>query len=84
MQAARGEMSREDEAILRRMTEVAAELEARIADCHNETSCPTCRAPIGVRCRSMPRGYRPLDFDGRVRVLRSPHKQRWTRVVPAR
>ena len=67
------------------MERVAAEAEAKIASCHERRACPKCGAPIGVRCRSMPRGYRPLDYgDRRARELLHPHQQRWTPDVPKR
>ncbi len=67
------------------LLQAAADAEARIANCHEQVACPTCSAPVGKRCRSMPRGYRPLDIGHpRARELRHPHKRRWTQVVPAR
>lgn len=68
------------------LRQAAADAEARIALCHEKVACPKCGAPIGTRCRSMPRGYRPLDHGGHpaARELKHPHRQRWTQVVPAR
>lgn len=43
-------------------------LEARVATCHERVACPTCDAPVGVKCRG--RG-RP--------VLKSPHVARLRR-----
>jgi hypothetical protein len=68
----------------RRLLAAAEEANERIASCHEVVACPKCGAPVGKRCRAMPRGFRPLDGDGRVRVLKTPHKQRWTLVQPAR
>jgi hypothetical protein len=31
----------------------AEELNARIANCHEEVDCPKCGAPVGEQCRSM-------------------------------
>lgn len=68
----------------RRLMAAAVAANERIASCHEVVACPKCGAPVGVRCRSMPRGYRPLDGPGRVRILRSPHRQRWTLVQAPR
>lgn len=55
----------------------------RIENCHEEVACPKCKAPIGERCRRMPRGYQPGAFMQIARVV-GPHSERWTQVVPAR
>lgn len=57
---------------------VINELRRRQATVHERVRCPTCSAPVGVRCRSMPRGWRPLDLPGRkdARELKSAHKAR--------
>jgi hypothetical protein len=68
-----------DEAeVERRMMEYADELNERVATVHERRPCPKCGAPKGMRCRSMPRGYRPLDLAGQYRELKSPHKWRVT------
>lgn len=69
----------------RRMTEAAEAANERIRTCHERVACPKCGAPVGTKCRAMPRGYRPLDLGDRAaRELKSPHRQRWTLVQPAR
>lgn len=63
------------------MRATAAELEARIEDCHMEVDCPRCCMPVGRRCvRARPGGGRAYP----LRELKHPHRERWTRVVPAR
>jgi hypothetical protein len=47
------------------------------ATVHERKPCPTCNAPTGKRCRSMPRGYRPLDLPGQgARELKRSHPRR--------
>lgn len=59
-----------------RVDRVVAELRRRQATVFERVRCPKCGAPVGVRCRSMPRGWRPLDVEGQFRELRHPHWQR--------
>lgn len=64
------------------MRAAAADLEDRIAACHDVVACPKCKAPVGTRCVFRPAGAAG-GFVAR-RTLKHPHKQRWTLVVPAR
>lgn len=67
------------------MMAAAAEANERIARAHEVVACPKCHAPKGKKCRSMPRGYRPLDAGDRAaRELKTPHRQRWRLVQPER
>jgi hypothetical protein len=61
----------------------AAEAERRIATCHEVVGCPRCKAPVGERCRRMPRGWQRGAYVQIAQVV-GPHRERWTRVVPAR
>lgn len=57
------------------MATAVGELEAKIATCHERVPCPTCRAPIGFRCRRMP----PRKGYGNVGpMLKHPHAERQT------
>lgn len=61
------------------MARAARELEERVATVHERVACPKCGAPKGKRCRSMPRGYRPLDAGQRgARELKTSHRWRLT------
>jgi hypothetical protein len=65
----------------------AAEANERIATCHERVACPKCAAPIGERCRRMPRGYSPAYARlGRPQpsTTVAPHQERWTLVQAAR
>jgi hypothetical protein len=64
----------------RALIAAAEELNARIANCYEEVDCPKCGAPVGVRC------YRvgATRFRTFATPLKHPHRERWTRVVPAR
>lgn len=59
-----------------RVEQAIAEHQRLVATVHERVACPRCGAPVGLRCRALPRGYRPLDVPGRVRTLETPHKQR--------
>lgn len=65
--------------------EAADRLNARIESCHEEVACPRCGAPVGHECRQMPAGFRvAIPGTPPGRVLKHPHRERWTLVVPAR
>lgn len=66
------------------MVAAAVAANERIRTAHEHVACPTCSAPVGKKCRSMPRGYRPLDAGDRVRELKTAHKRRWRLVQPER
>lgn len=70
VQASRNASELRDAAIDRRV----AEMNARIASCHERVACPKCGAEVGVRC------WTPA----RSRHTKHPHRERWTLVVPAR
>lgn len=53
--------------------------EARIEHCHEEVACPYCLARVGERCRSMQKPGRTPPV-----LVKHPHRERWTLVVPAR
>jgi hypothetical protein len=55
---------------------VAAELRRRVQTVHKRQPCPRCGAPVDVRCRSMPAGWRPSDERGSGRPLKHPHAER--------
>jgi hypothetical protein len=67
------------------MTREVAIVNERIANCHEVVTCPTCWAPVGVKCRAMPQGY-VIGARGLMlgRELKHPHEARWTRVQPKR
>jgi hypothetical protein len=65
------------------LLDTAAELNARIAACHDEVACPYCGSAIGERCVRMLRAKPPVPAPGR-RPVKYPHRQRWTQVVAAR
>jgi hypothetical protein len=54
------------------------ELEDRIANVHTEIGCERCGAPVGFRC------VRVGKTPGQAPPLKAPHRERWTKVVPAR
>lgn len=60
------------------LEDVADQLVQRQQTVHERVPCPKCGAPVGERCRSMPRGYRPLDAGQRGRTLKSSHRWRLT------
>lgn len=51
----------------------------RIRNCHMEVACPYCLARVGERCRSMKQPGRVPPV-----LVKHPHRERWTQVVPAR
>jgi hypothetical protein len=65
----------------------ADEANARIATCHERVACPKCGAPIGRRCRRLPRGFSQASERrglGQPSKVVGPHRERWTLVQAAR
>jgi hypothetical protein len=70
------------------LAERAAQLNQLIETCHERRECPKCLAPIGSRCRAMPRGY-SAAFARRgllqpSKLLKHPHRERYQQEVPVR
>jgi hypothetical protein len=63
-----------------RLLAAAAAANERIENCHVEVACPKCGAPVGERCV---RAHPVRSWAEQPPVLH-PHRERWTRVVPAR
>lgn len=68
-----------------RLLAAAEEANERIRTCHERVSCPTCWAPVGVRCRAMPAGFvvGPRG-GGSGRELKNSHAARSRLVQPDR
>lgn len=65
----------DEKATFRRMFAAADDLIERIATCHERVACPRCGAPVGQRCRALPKN---------VRATKHPHDERWRQETPAR
>ena len=48
----------------------------RIDSVHERVACPKCSAPVGKRCRKLPRGYFSIDLDDPALMCKSPHQER--------
>lgn len=69
----------EDEAVYQALERAARELDARAGTVHERVACPRCRAPVGGRCRAMPRGWAQGDGWGTAlsgRLLKHSHPER--------
>jgi hypothetical protein len=76
-----------DDEVEAALLRAADEANARIASCHERVACPKCRAPVGERCRRMPRGYSPASASRGMTqpgAVVGPHRERWTLVQPER
>ena len=60
----------------RALIRLADELRERQATVHERQRCPTCWAPIGVRCRPMPKGYVVGPGGSLPAPLKNPHRER--------
>lgn len=78
-----GERDRVEAALLA----AADEANERIRTCHEVVACPRCRAPIGRRCRRMPRGFSEASERrglGQPGAIVGPHRERWALVQAPR
>jgi hypothetical protein len=67
------------------LRDLADEMNALVASCHERVPCPTCGAPIGERCCAMPLGWGGVCAQvGVGRTLKHPHPARWRQEVPPR
>jgi hypothetical protein len=71
-----------DADVMSSMERAANDANRRIATCHERVACPKCNAPVGERCRRMPRGYHGMGPSGAI--LKTAHEERWTQETPAR
>lgn len=62
------------------MAQTVAELNEKIATCHERRACPRCGAELGERCHNLTR----VSSSTRTWPVKNPHRERWSQEVPVR